>query len=166
MNLSPASMLLLLLACLADSINAQTWTQISATGPSGRRYHAMAYDSQRGVAVMFGGASGTSGSSFLGDTWEWNGTTWSQRATTGPSSRSGPKMAYDSQRGVTVLFGGRDANSVASADTWEWNGNLWTLRASTGPSARSNHTMAYDSQRGVIVLFGGSIGLAYLGDTW
>ena len=74
-------------------------------------------------------------------------------------------MAYDSQRGVTVLFGGVKCAGFRN-DTWEWNGNDWTQGSpASSPSARYSHTMAYDSQRGVTVLFGGYSG-SLLADTW
>jgi len=115
----------------------------------------MAYDSQRGRTVLFGGDGG---SSLLGDTWEWDGSAWTNVANGGPLARSGHGMAYDSVRGRTVLFGGLSF----LGDTWEWDGMTWTNVTTSGPSARSGHSMAYDSQRGRTVLFGGS-GLA---DTW
>jgi len=74
-------------------------------------------------------------------------------------------MAYDSARGVTVLFGGWDGDNRTS-DTWEWDGSDWTSISTTGPSARIYLPMAYDSARGVTVLFGGSGDPGYLGDTW
>ncbi len=78
----------------------------------------------------------------------WN----SQPTSGGPSVRAGHAMAYDSSRGVTVLFGG---NSGLSAKTWEWNGSVWTKLAISGPTSRSYHAMAYDSARKQTVLFGG-----------
>ena len=49
---------------------------------------------------------------------EWDGNTWTQVASTGPSARGGHAMAYDSQRGPTVLFGGVDTFNILG-DTWE-----------------------------------------------
>ncbi|HYE62990.1 MAG TPA: kelch repeat-containing protein [Phycisphaerales bacterium] len=72
-----------------------------------------------------------------------------------PSGRNGHAMAYDSARGVTVLFGGDDGNGIRSGETWEWNGTKWRQVLVSGPSARRWHAMAYDSARGVTVLFGG-----------
>ena len=72
------------------------------SGPSAHYGHAMAYDASRGVTVLFGGYTGFSN----GETWEWNGTTWTQRMVSGPSPRYSHAMAYDASRGVTVLFGG------------------------------------------------------------
>lgn len=127
------------------------WTRVATIGPSGRLLHAMAYDSHRGVTVLFGG---TTGLGHLGDTWEWNGASWAQVASTGPPGRVAHSMVYDSQRQKTVMFGG-DGGSGALGDTWEWNGRKWLQVASTGPSAGGLRAMAYDSQRGKTVLFGG-----------
>jgi len=91
---------------------------------------------------------------------------WKQISSTGPSSRYIHAMAYDSGRGVTVLFGGRDAYNLYLDDTWEWDGSDWTLVSTTGPSTRRFHAMAYDSARGVTVLFGGMDYSSTLGDTW
>ena len=93
---------------------------------------------------------------------------WADRTplgTTGPSPRYAHAMAYDSARGVTVLFGGVAGPPSYKGDTWEWDGTMWTLRSTTGPSGRYGHVMVYDSARGVTVLFGGNDG-SYKGDTW
>ncbi|MDD4868814.1 MAG: hypothetical protein PHQ28_17415, partial [Mycobacterium sp.] len=44
-------------------------------------------------------------------------TGWELRATDGPSARGGHAMAYDSARGVVVLYGGDFLG-----ETWEWDG--------------------------------------------
>src|SRR5262249_33696621 len=49
---------------------------------------------------------------------EWNGANWSQRMIAGPT-RTLHAMAFDSQRGVAVMFGGSSGNGVLRADTWE-----------------------------------------------
>ena len=49
----------------------------------------------RELVVLFGGE--TSSETFA-DTWEWDGTTWTQRASSGPSARTNHAMAYDSAR--------------------------------------------------------------------
>jgi hypothetical protein len=77
----------------------------------------MIYDSARAVTVLFGGADN---SAFLADTWEWNGTTWTQRAVNGPSPRCCHAMAYDAARAVTVLFGGVTGMfATPNGETWE-----------------------------------------------
>ena len=53
---------------------AQAWILASTTGPSVRIHHAMAYDPERQVIVLYGGYGG--GELILDDTWEWDGAAW------------------------------------------------------------------------------------------
>ncbi len=119
----------------------------------------MAYDSRRGVTVLFGGYTGGNPppNGLNNETWEWNGTSWTQCIVSGPfpSPRVQHAMVYDSRRGITVLFGGATGLATESNETWEWNGDTWSLRCACGPSPRDSVGMAYDSDRGVTVLFGG-----------
>jgi len=160
----------LLLLPAEASAQCENWTQRNPlNAPSGRYQVAMAYDSARGVTVLFGGWSVSA--RLNNDTWEWDGTNWTQRTpTTVPPPRYAHAMAYDSARGVTVLFGGWIGGTTGYSDTWEWNGSNWTQRTpATAPAARMGHAMAYDSTRGVTVLFGGAFdeqaGGTY-GDIW
>ena len=85
--------------------------------PSPRRLHAMVYDSARQVVVLFGGID-LSRVVGLNDTWEYDGTTWTQRTpATAPSARYGHAMAYDSTRQVTVLFGGERVRRIPGSMT-------------------------------------------------
>ncbi|MGE0479441.1 MAG: immunoglobulin domain-containing protein, partial [Phycisphaerae bacterium] len=140
---------------------AQCTVAWQAYQPNPRSGAACAYDSARNVVVLFGGYDGVRNR----ETWEWNGTTWTLRSTTGPTAREGHAIAYDPARAVTVLFGGFDSNGARN-DTWEWNGTTWTSRApTTSPTARYNHAMCYHTGRG-IVLFGGFDGFARRSDTY
>src|SRR5262249_41716876 len=94
---------------LGDTLecDGERWNQTASTGPSPRQGHAMAYDSARGKVVLFGGTSPQGGVlTPLNDTWEWDGTSWTQVASSGPSPRQFHAMAYDSTRRRIVLFGG------------------------------------------------------------
>jgi hypothetical protein len=135
------------------------WTQRANEGPPPRGGHRMVYDSARGVVVMFGGYVGV-GNQYtdLGDTWEWDGSSWIQRATTGPSPRYLHAMAYDRDRAVTVLFGGAKYHGFGGmplGDTWEWDGTLWIRRDARGPGARYTHAMVYDELHHVSLVAGG-----------
>jgi hypothetical protein len=118
---------------------------------------SLAYDSQRGVIVLFGGDAGTFPR--LGDTWEWDGATWTQRATTGPEKRSDAGMTFDSVRGVCVLFGGiavpQPNEFTYFGDTWTWDGSVWTRVSNTGPSPRRRVAMTFDALQGRAIIFGG-----------
>jgi N-acetylneuraminic acid mutarotase len=155
----------------------ENWTQLEDIGPPARWGHGMAYDAARQRVVVFGGGTiqGTNAQSF-GDTWEWDGASWTQVADTGPAPRHGVTLAYDSKRRLTILFGGEQlpgqGGGTLFADTWVWDGAEWTQEQDAGPSQRDWYGMTYDDQRNRVVLFGG---LTYrpsdsdytmLNDTW
>jgi Galactose oxidase, central domain len=72
-----------------------TWTKRAPkTSPPRRADHAMATVGDK--IVLFGGTTppGDGGSAVtLGDTWEWDGTTWTKLSIAGPSARFGHAMA-------------------------------------------------------------------------
>jgi hypothetical protein len=151
--------------------NGSNWTQQPAPNLLPRDNAALVYDPIRARTVLFGGsnAAGLPTVPFA-DTWEWDGTHWFQQTpATSPTPRALHAMAFDSQRGRTLLFGGFDGNVTRFGDTWQWDGSLWTqLAPATSPPARSAHALAFDSVRDRVVLFGGASGVSgsVLGDTW
>ncbi len=151
--------------------DGSTWQQSAPPGPLPvTRYdHAMAYDSKRGKTVLFGGTTGSL--IFYGDTWEWDGASWTQISSAGPCARSGMRMAYDEKREAILLYGGCSVSgsyvSTLYGDTWDWDGIQWRqIFATQAPSPRWRHMMAYDSWRQKTVLFGGSESGQTKGDTW
>ncbi|MGC4119832.1 MAG: kelch repeat-containing protein [Myxococcales bacterium] len=143
--------------------------------PSPRTAPSMAYDEARGRVVLFGGDLPFQK---LGDTWEWDGKSWALRVPEDPTGqraplpRAGAAMAYDAQRGRTVLVGG-DTQGGPVDDTWEWDGVEWKQRTvddpekDGDPGARSYASAAWDRVRKVVVLFGGyEVGLGINGQTW
>ncbi len=174
---TPRSSQILLLTALAVTLGTlpvvgqMDWKKLSpGPSPSARVFHAMAYDSARQRVVLFGGRD--SNWKFLNDTWEWDGTSWTQRIPTTniPSARCGHAMVYNKSRKRIVLFGGIAGVPPALNDTWEWDGNNWAkCNPTTIPSQRAGHAMAYDNARQRIVLFGGGSGPPsnqFLNDTW
>lgn len=165
--------LVAVLGAFCGVARAQAWTQAAGPGPSARQNAAMAFDSTRGVLVLFGGFAG---STALGDTWEWDGTSWTQKFPPGftPSARGGHAMAYDSSRRVVVMYGGtyqsqtNPSSGSLNSEMWEWNGTTWTYRAFIPhvPTARAYHTMASDPTHNVIVMFGGITTSGYSNETW
>lgn len=140
-------------------------TRASAPPPIERSFHAMAYDSLRGKAVLFGGTH-SGYNSIFSDGWEWNGVTWSS-LTVIPPYLANPSMVYDSLRDKIVMFG-TNTNSRTTSETWEWDGLAWTQATAVGPPARRRHSMSYDSTRGKTVIYGGYFqdSSALLNDTW
>ena len=158
---------LLLAAWIFAECHAQapSWTQVQPTqSPSERTHHAMAYDSDRQVTVLFGGSDALAGAQ--ADTWEYDGKTWTEiKPAVSPPRRTGHGMIYDSISKLTVLYGGSGLR-----DTWTWDGKVWTkikIPAAQKPSARTSFAMAFDQDRGRIVLFGGKdIKTGIVNDTW
>jgi hypothetical protein len=141
------------------------WTEVAISSlgrPPARAYHAMTYDAARQKVVMFGGDSLHGGSGVIyNDTWEWDGTSWSQASpAVSPPPNDGHNMVFDTTRNRTVMLG--------SSQTWEWDGTNWTQNFTAAtPPARAWFGMAYDSARSSTVAFGGyGYSLGYLNDTW
>lgn len=161
--------------CLPFSLFAQfdpcelRWYNVTPDGspnsPGVLLDQACAFDSRRQVAVFFGGDNALTGVFSTSDTWEWNGTDWTKRNSDQAPARKDGAMAYDSDRGVCVLFGGGTNIFQADTpfnDTWEWNGAVWTLRQDNNPAATDRPPplegpiMVYDSFRKRTVLLGSS----------
>lgn len=131
--------------------DAQGWRQlIPPSSPPGREAAAMAYDAATDRVVLFGGVDFRN-SHVFGDTWMWDGQTWTEmHPASSPSPRFFASMTYDAQRREIVLFGGPDNQ------TWIWDGVTWTERQpQTVPPRRIAATLAYDEARQNAVLFGG-----------
>ena len=69
--------------------------------------------------------------------------------------RNAHGMAFDRLRGVTVLFGGADAERVRG-NTGNGTERVGKRVSERGPSARTFPAMTFDSARGVTLLFGGN----------
>ena len=126
---------------------------------------AIAYDPDRGRAVLVGTQFGM-------ETWEWDGASdsWTNRTTSStPDSRKGHAMAYDSVRKQVVLFGGQSQTAFA-ASTWTWDGVTWRLASpetAAHPEPMMQGQMAFDPTREKVVLYGASWGTWPLaGSTW
>jgi hypothetical protein len=150
------------------------WTQVSVAGPGPRTFPAMTYDSLRRRVVLFGGNRVLFGrnleeNKFLDDTWEWDGQRWTQIEVPGPPPRAEAVMAFDRERGRSVLFGGHNSTEKGRnwlGDTWAWDGTRWIPISILGASPRNGAAAAYDSARRKIVLFGGRTTERVSGETW
>ncbi|HLG19827.1 MAG TPA: immunoglobulin domain-containing protein [Bdellovibrionota bacterium] len=136
-----------------------SWTTLNpAIMPPARYNNALAYDSDRDRVVLFGGNSIEPPNPPFGDTWEWDGTSWTgPLATSDPRYRYNHALAYDDFHYNVVLFGGTD-DSYDFDETRFWDGLSWgdprtplhTL------NSRAGHAMAYDAQCRNVIRFGGS----------
>jgi hypothetical protein len=139
--------------------DGEFWTQVADTGPSPRYMHAMAYDGVRQRVLLYGGLLGEVDNHGTlrgtGDTWEWDGSDWTQIEDAGPGDRQSHALAYDEARQRVVLFGGAGSlfTDTMRRDTWEWDGNSWTHRTDLGPGPLIWHAMGWGGSR--VILYGG-----------
>lgn len=95
------------------------WTQVfSPTSPPPRTCFNMVFDALRERAVVHGGIDYAFTSTF-NDTWEYDGSTWSQLTPNNPGPGvASPGMTHHIVTGETYLFGGTDENNSDNDDTW------------------------------------------------
>lgn len=125
-----------------------------ATFPGARQGTRMVRTNQ-GV-LLFGGENVNS-TVHYGDTWRWNGATWTQVSSPlSPAPRSYHAMAFDAARNVVVLFGGATSTATTVDDTWEFDGAAWHQESPAHrPSPRCKAACVYAPAAGRTLLFGG-----------
>ena len=136
--------------------------QINAAYPKQRVYHSLVYDSTNDRVIMYGGATitGEAGRNF--ETWEYNYNTneWNRIGLGSSPYAYNALLAYDSESGVIVSFGGSHADHVPSDQTWiyDYSTDAWTQESpSNKPHMRESGLMVYDSESDVVILIGGSL---------
>ncbi|MEM7201350.1 MAG: hypothetical protein AAF628_13855 [Planctomycetota bacterium] len=131
------------------SYDGASWQRHLGAAPSPRATLAIAFDESRGRAVLFGGLAG---GQLLGDTWEWDGTTWLELTPgVSPSPRVASDLVFDAARARVMLFGGRGATALN--DLWEWDGRDWRPVPTTiRPPAGQEFDLVYDPVRENLVL--------------
>jgi hypothetical protein len=146
------------------SYNGSTWTQLSTTGtPSARSNTELVYDPNAGVYRMYGGVqNGFIGSTVFDQTWEFNGTAWSQSVIVGatPGGTCQHGSSFDTVHNVMVIYGGlpNPFFPIDSDQTWEFNGTSWTQTAASpavNPGPLERPAMCFHVGIGQTVLFGG-----------
>ncbi len=155
------------------SWDGSTWTQVTTTANAHRQHQGgMVWDTNRGVALLYGGAN----TSFFGgpsvdQTWEFNGTTWTRLfPTTTPGGLALFGMAHDPVRNRTVVYGGLPDNffPIDSNQTWEFDGFNWNLMSpANNPGPLERPAMCFHGGMNKIVLFGGiDVQIGGTNDTW
>ncbi|MFX1281683.1 MAG: Kelch repeat-containing protein [Promethearchaeota archaeon] len=143
-----------------------TWVNMNPfSKPSPRYLHAMAYDSEHGKAILFGGNDG----SYDDETWvyDYAMNNWTNmNPPTRPGGRYAHAMAYDSKHDKIILFGGYDGGNDDETWVYDYSMNNWTnMNPPTRPGGRYSHVMTYDSEHDKVILFGGHNG-GLNNETW
>ena len=140
--------------CLVETAR---WEQLPATGPPERLYAAIAWDPDRGRAVMTGGQSAGGLPVRRSDTWYLSRRTWLQGPEL-PTPLTVHAMASDN-RGAILVFGGESESGECGASSncracSLLDDTAWTACPSTLAAGRVFHSMT-TAPDGGIVLFGG-----------
>jgi galactose oxidase-like protein len=152
-----------------EEFSVQTWTwngsvfalQLAgiANNPALRDLTGAAYDASSGHVVLFAG-KGPPGTELMNDTWEYNGSTWTNTvanySSTAPQIRKSPYMApMTSPSAQVVMFGGISEYFILQ-DTWSYASGTWTqLSPTVSPSIRVGASFASNGTNQAI-LFGGA----------
>lgn len=150
--------------------NGASWTQRFPTGtlPPARSGQGMTYDSSRSRIVMFGGNLPNNATNYA-DTWEYNGSTWTNVANGTPFKRYAPGLAFDSTRDVVMLVAGQTDLGQPFREAWAWDGSTWLRESTAGPVNGYAVSFDYDPIRKVGLFFGGTTyfdNLPRYNDTW
>lgn len=140
------------------------WWQLPTpeSRPSNLTGFAMAYDSEDGDALLFGGCPATSGPALYGcpspsnETWSFSNGTWAElHPSESPPGRYFGMMADDPAAGYVLLFGGGNGSALLN-DTWAFSRGNWVeLQPRHSPPPLEEAAIAYDRIASEIVLFGG-----------
>ncbi len=145
--------------------NGKNWRQVEGDGPGPRAEAAMAYDPVQKHLLLFGGYHITEGEIVsLGDSWAFDGMSWSKLSDTGPPPQNGAAMAYNAKNQSMILFGQNADRTMG--ETWESQAGEWRYLPQGRSERRYNSAMTYDAAREQILRFGGWTGEGRSGDTW
>ncbi len=136
-------------------MGAGFWTQVYVEGGSGiprtdsSHANQMVYDPVADLVLLYGNN---------GFTYQWDGTTFIQLATT--PDVGVPMVWFDENNGAPLMFGGVP-NVAGFNETylWDWGLSAWSLLSpSVKPSIRAFSGIAYDQGRANAIMFGGLAG--------
>ena len=144
------------------SFDGNDWTPINtANAPSVREIAGAAYDSVRDRIVLFGGfhqTYSTDGKTLtetpLHDTWEFNGTNWTQILADGPVVTKAI-LEYDPVRKQTIMLG---LNTSAATVMFAWDpaAARWNpLTPTVLPTCANEGAMTWQSSNNTILYTGG-----------
>ena len=134
--------------------NGNDWLLQGGSAPFKRDRYALAYDPVTKADLLFGGEPGGGPTPLFGDTWSWNGSSWTQLK---PAHRPATGAAYatfDEQLNALVLLDWE-------GNLWSWTGSDWNAipTSGSGPGAYlSDAAFGYDAVSRGILVFGGATG--------
>ena len=142
---------------LPPTITFSPTPEVIELNPSPRGYVNMAYDSESGQIILFGGQTGRIGN-VSDETWAYDVTTneWTNmKPSVSPPRGGAGALVYDVESDRVIVFG-ITVGVNPSRETWayDFNSNTWT-KMSSGPARHLGSNMAYDVESDRVILFGG-----------
>lgn len=162
--------------CVAMLLVPLTAGAAASASPTGGGYAQMAYDSESGLVILYGGQKTgdyQDPANYLHETWTFDPIThvWTQVfPAVSPGGSSGGSMTYDSQADRCILSIVADDYSALQTWAYDANTNTWT-RLADGPRVAVGQRIVYDSKADRIILFGGfgppwTYGQGIFHETW
>jgi N-acetylneuraminic acid mutarotase len=144
----------------AYSTAENAWSNLdSKNPPSERASYGMAFDSQRAVALLFGGFTEQG---YFSDLWEYDPAenAWREIVPNGnvPAARGAMGFVYDEENDVFVMFGGFSETGFFS-DTWVFHpdSDTWEEKSPQSHPPPLRTRMVYDSDSDQSIFFGGDV---------
>lgn len=134
------------------------WQQIQpATLPPAREFASIAYDRDRDRVVLFGGYNYKADGKItqaLFDTWEFDGTNWTEVLNSGPSV-SKPLLVFDAARRETLLLG-IDTTAKTLMYRWDVASRSWkSITPATLPACVNEGGLVYQTHNQRVLYTGG-----------
>ncbi len=152
------------------ALEGDVWRDLNPPAkPSARQAHGFAFDRVRNRFIIYGGYNENTQAIY--DTWEFDGTTWTRIAESGPTIDN-PLMVYDPARNETLLLGVTNDAVVADRKTemYKRSGDGWTkveLAAEKLPKCTSFGALVYEELFTRVVFQGGGCqGAGAVAESW
>jgi hypothetical protein len=114
-----------------------SWAQVQDIGPGPSAATAASFDGS--AVLLFGGVESLAPAALApalsGLSWEWDGDDWTLRQNMGPRARWGHTLAFDTDRGAVVLFGGLTVAPRSAASSSDLLGDTWEARPPAAAAA-------------------------------
>jgi hypothetical protein len=150
------------------------WQQIQTPqSPPARFLMGSAYDPLRDRLVIFGGnvetlnvANGAVTTTFLYDTWEFDGTTWRQTSATGPTVNS-PALVYDPVRKQMLLLG-IDTSAASVMYSYDAAAGSWSqIKPEKLPTCANDASLTFQTHNNTVLLTGSACaGSSFTDEVW
>lgn len=145
------------------------WTELNPpTSPSARHLAAMAYDPIRDRMVMYGGfsvaADGLTAQDKY-DTWEFNGTNWTQVGDEAVKVNR-PTLAFDAARNQMIMLG-VDAELKTVMYRLDTVTKAWVkMTPEKLPDCANDSSLVYQTHNNTLMSIGGLCSVAFVDKTW